>query len=100
LHAAPALASRRCGALAPALFRPMPPLPLHLPQAFEAASGLKVNTNLTDRRPGDAQAVWAATETAEKELGWKGKLTVKEMCEDQWRWASQNPDGFLTGKKE
>lgn len=29
---------------------------------------------------------------------WKGKLTVKEMCEDQWRWASQNPDGFLTKK--
>ena len=37
--------------------------------AFEKASGLKVNCNLTDRRPGDAQAVWAATETAEKELG-------------------------------
>ena len=30
---------------------------------------------------------------------WKAKLAVKEMCEDQWRWASQNPDGFLTGKK-
>lgn len=29
---------------------------------------------------------------------WKGKLTVKEMCEDQWRWASQNPEGFLTKK--
>jgi len=37
--------------------------------AFEEASGLKVPLNLTDRRPGDAKAVWAATETAEKELG-------------------------------
>ncbi len=37
--------------------------------AFEKASGLKVNLNLTGRRPGDAKAVWAATETAEKELG-------------------------------
>ncbi|GAB4820615.1 hypothetical protein N2152v2_007661 [Parachlorella kessleri] len=72
---------------------------LEMVHAFEAASGLKVNTNITDRRPGDAQAVWAATETAERELGWKAKLTVKEMCEDQWRWASNNPDGFLTGKK-
>jgi hypothetical protein len=49
---------------------PTPPTrPPALLQAFEAASGLKVNVNLTDRRPGDAEAVWAATETAEKELG-------------------------------
>lgn len=54
--------------------------------AFEEASGLKVNLNLTGRRPGDATAVWAATDTAEKELGWKAKLTVKEMCRDQWAW--------------
>ena len=45
---------------------------LEMVHAFEAASGLKVNLNLTDRRPGDAQAVWAATETAEKELGCAG----------------------------
>ena len=44
-------------------------LPVRRPQAFEAASGLKVNMNITHRRPGDAKAVWAATEFAEKELG-------------------------------
>ena len=43
------------------------------------------------RRPGDAEAVWAATKTADKVLGWKSKLGVKEMCEDQWKWASQYP---------
>jgi UDP-glucose 4-epimerase len=67
---------------------------LEMVNAFEAASGLKVPLKLTARRPGDAEAVWAATETAEKELGWKTKLTVKEMCEDQWKWASTNPDGY------
>ena len=67
---------------------------LEMVHAFEAASGLKVPLNLTARRPGDAEAVWAATDTAEKELGWKAKLTVKEMCEDQWKWASTNPDGY------
>lgn len=65
-------------------------------QGFEAASGLKVKTKLVGRRPGDAEAVWAATDTAERELGWKAKLTVKDMCEDQWRWASNNPDGYDT----
>ena len=67
---------------------------LEMVHAFEAASGLEVPLNLTDRRPGDAEAVWAATETAEKELGWKAKLQVKEMCEDQWKWASDNPNGY------
>lgn len=67
---------------------------LEMVHAFEKASGLKVPLNLTDRRPGDAEAVWAATETAERELGWKAKLGVEAMCADQWAWASQNPNGY------
>lgn len=35
-------------------------------QAFEEASGRKVKCEVKPRRPGDAAAVWAATETAEK----------------------------------
>ena len=35
-------------------------------QAFEEASGRKVKYEVKPRRPGDAAAVWAATETAEK----------------------------------
>ena len=66
---------------------------LEMVHAFEKASGLKVPLNLTERRPGDAEAVWAATETAERELGWKAKLDVEAMCADQWAWASANPDG-------
>ena len=67
---------------------------LEMVHAFEAASGLAVPLALAARRPGDAEAVWAATETAEKELGWKATRAVGEMCEDQWRWASANPSGF------
>ena len=48
-------------------------------QAFEEASGKKVNYKLCDRRPGDTVAVWAATDTAERELGWKTKLDVKDL---------------------
>ena len=62
---------------------PNSPLPLSPDLTFRPWHPWQVNVNLTDRRPGDAEAVWAATETAEKELGWKAKLTVKEMCEDQ-----------------
>lgn len=37
--------------------------------------------------------VWAATEFAEKELGWRAKLTVKEMCRDQWAWVRRTRQG-------
>ena len=65
-------------------------------QAFEKASGKKVPYKLVDKRPGDTIAVWAATETAERELGWKTKLDIHDMCRDQWKWASLYPKGFET----
>ena len=49
---------------------------------------------LVPRRGGDSVAVWAATETAEAELGWKTKLNVDDMCRDQWKWASEYPKGY------
>ena len=63
-----------------------------LVQAFEKASGKKVNHKIVPRRGGDSTAVYAATETAEKELGWKSKLDVNDMCRDQWAWASVSSD--------
>ena len=63
-------------------------------QAFENASGKEVKIKMAPRRGGDSVAVWAATETAEKELGWKTKLNVDDMCRDQWKWASQYPKGY------
>lgn len=44
-----------------------------------------------ERRAGDSVAVWAATELAEKELGWKSKYTVDDMCAHQWQWATKYP---------
>ncbi|KAG2500424.1 hypothetical protein HYH03_001993 [Edaphochlamys debaryana] len=69
---------------------------LEMISAFEAASGVKVAHKLVDRRPGDSVAVWAATETAEKELGWKSKYDIHDMCKHQWAWASKYPQGFET----
>ena len=63
-------------------------------QAFEKASGKEVKYKQVDRRAGDTEAVWAATGTAEKELGWKTKLDLDDMCRDQWAWASKNPKGY------
>ncbi|PNH01867.1 UDP-glucose 4-epimerase 3 [Tetrabaena socialis] len=64
------------------------------------AHGLKnvrrVEYKILDRRAGDSVAVWAATETAEKELGWKSKYNVDDMCKHQWAWASKYPQGYET----
>ncbi|KAK4486453.1 hypothetical protein RD792_009131 [Penstemon davidsonii] len=67
---------------------------LEMVAAFEKASGKKIPIKLCPRRPGDATAVYASTEKAGKELGWKAKYGVDEMCRDQWKWASQNPWGY------
>ena len=67
---------------------------LEMVAAFEKASGKKVPVELVGRRAGDTVAVWAATETAERELGWVAKRGIEELCVDQWRWASMNPKGY------
>ncbi|XP_042021780.1 bifunctional UDP-glucose 4-epimerase and UDP-xylose 4-epimerase 1-like isoform X3 [Salvia splendens] len=67
---------------------------LEMVAAFERASGKKLPIKLCPRRPGDATAVYASTDKAEKELGWKAKYGIDEMCRDQWKWASQNPWGY------
>ncbi|KAG5029932.1 hypothetical protein AAZX31_05G190900 [Glycine max] len=67
---------------------------LEMVTAFEKASGKKIPVKLCPRRPGDATEVYASTERAEKELGWKANYGVEEMCRDQWNWAKNNPWGY------
>ncbi|KAL3685271.1 hypothetical protein R1sor_003293 [Riccia sorocarpa] len=67
---------------------------LEMVAAFERACGKKIPLRIADRRPGDASEVYAATEKAERELGWKAQNGIEEMCRDQWNWASKNPWGY------
>lgn len=67
---------------------------LEMVAAFEKVSGKKIPIKLCARRPGDATEVYASTEKAEKELGWKAKYGTEEMCRNQWNWACKNPDGY------
>ncbi|XP_010940867.1 bifunctional UDP-glucose 4-epimerase and UDP-xylose 4-epimerase 1 isoform X2 [Elaeis guineensis] len=67
---------------------------LEMVAAFEKESGKKIPIKLCPRRPGDATAVYASTEKAEKELGWRAQYDIEDMCSDQWNWASNNPYGY------
>ena len=35
-----------------------------------------------------------SAEKAKEELGWTAEYGIKEMCEDSWRWQSNNPNGY------
>ena len=67
---------------------------LDIVKNFEAATGVSVPYVIKPRRPGDIATCYASAEKAEKELGWKAEFGIKEMCEDSWRWQSQNPKGY------
>jgi len=61
---------------------------------FEKASGVTIPYEIKDRRPGDIAQCYASPEKAEKELHWKAERDIRKMCEDSWRWQSNNPNGY------
>lgn len=67
---------------------------LDVVNAFEEASGRKIPYQITERRPGDIAACYADPTKAEKELDWKAKRNLLQMCRDTWNWQSQNPEGY------
>lgn len=67
---------------------------LDLVKAFEKASGVKIPYEITARRAGDVGTVYADASLAKKLLNWQAEYDVNRMCEDSWRWQSQNPNGY------
>lgn len=67
---------------------------LELVHAVERASGREIPYEVKPRRPGDLGAVYADASKAKKLLGWSAKHSLDEMCEDSWRWQSNNPAGY------
>ena len=67
---------------------------LDIVKNFEAATGVKIPYVIKARRPGDIATCYSDASKAEKELGWKAENGIREMCEDSWRWQSQNPNGY------
>ena len=67
---------------------------LEVIENFEAATGKKVPYDFKPRREGDIAVNYANAEKAYKELGWKARYGIREMCEDSWRWQSNNPNGY------
>lgn len=54
--------------------------------AFELASGIKLNYTIVDRRAGDIEKIWADTSLANEELGWKAETGIEETMLSAWKW--------------
>lgn len=59
---------------------------LELINTFEKVSGQKINYKIGARRPGDLPIVYANTQKAKNELGFRANFSLKQMCKDAWRW--------------
>ena len=55
-------------------------------EAFEKENDIKINTHYGNRRKGDVEAIYADPSYAEKLLGWKATLGLKEMVRSVWNW--------------
>ncbi|HPE94887.1 MAG TPA: UDP-glucose 4-epimerase GalE [Bacillota bacterium] len=61
---------------------------------FERVNGVKIPFENCARRPGDVAALYADCSRAERELGWKAKKTLDDMCRDTYRFIMKNPEGL------
>ncbi|MEW6551033.1 MAG: UDP-glucose 4-epimerase GalE [Campylobacterota bacterium] len=67
---------------------------LDVVQAFEKVSGKKVPYKIVPRRAGDIAKYFSDPSYAKEIIGWEAKKTLEDMCQDSWKWQSQNPNGY------
>ncbi|NLH59227.1 MAG: UDP-glucose 4-epimerase GalE [Clostridiales bacterium] len=67
---------------------------LDMVKAFEKASNRQIAYEITNRRPGDIAICYADPTKAKIDLKWEAKFGLDKMCEDTWRWQTQNPNGY------
>lgn len=67
---------------------------LEMLRGMSKACGRELEYKVAPRRAGDIAELYADPTFARDFLGWDAKLGVEEMCQDTWRWQSNNPNGF------
>ncbi|WP_299063225.1 UDP-glucose 4-epimerase GalE [uncultured Polaribacter sp.] len=64
-------------------------------KSFEEVSGINLNYEITERRPGDVPQLFASTDLAKIKLGWSANKTLNEMISSSWQWEKKLRDGNL-----
>ena len=65
-----------------------------LVKEFEDISGRSIKFKYLPRRDGDLAAFWANFSKANKKMKWFSGRSIKQICEDPWRWHESNPNGY------
>ena len=69
---------------------------LEIVHIFEEETSQPIAKQITTRREGDLDSVYADVAKAKIQLGWQAKRDLKLMIADTWRWVSKNPNGYDT----
>jgi len=59
---------------------------LDMVKAFAKATGINIPYQLSPRRDGDVEAVYANAGKARSELKWKAKYSIEDMLRSAWNW--------------
>ncbi|MBO4665967.1 MAG: UDP-glucose 4-epimerase GalE [Paludibacteraceae bacterium] len=67
---------------------------LDVVNTFIRVNGVDIPYTIMPRRAGDIATCYCDPTKAERELGWKAKFGLEEMCRDSWNWQKSNPEGY------
>lgn len=62
---------------------------------FAKVSQKQIPFEFHPRRQGDVAVNYADPQLAKDLFGWVAKRDLEQMCQDAWRWQSNNPHGFV-----
>lgn len=66
---------------------------LEMLDTFTRISGRPVPYEIVARRPGDIAKCYADPSKANRELGWRARHTIEDICRDAWNWQVMSSDG-------
>ena len=61
-------------------------------ELFQEVNDMKVNVEYGPRRLGDVEAIYANSEKANRELGWKAVYSTKDALKHAWKWEQNLQD--------
>ncbi|MDH5537427.1 MAG: UDP-glucose 4-epimerase GalE [Betaproteobacteria bacterium] len=62
--------------------------------AFARVNGVSIPYEIAPRRAGDVACLFADASLAMRELLWRAKLGLEDMCRSAWAWQRANPAGY------
>ena len=67
---------------------------IELLKEFEEISSVKIKFKYLPRRDGDLASFWADSSKSLEKMNWQPERSIRQICEDTWRWHKFNPTGY------